>query len=96
MLLSYESAWIAVLNHIFVSCEDVEGETWDANLAALGVDAWQRPLPEPWEAQMIASWDRIFDLAGLHAGGAWSDDIQATFEELRLEDVIQVTHYKTR
>lgn len=96
ILLSCEPAWVAVLNDIFIPYTYAEGEMWDVNLEKLGINDQQRPLPEPWQSQLIASWERIFDLPGLRAGNAWSDIVQATFEELRLEDVVQVKSYTIR
>ena len=93
VLLSLEHAWIALLNHIFVCYTDVEGVEWDVALEQNGIDDRHRPLPEPWQSQLVASWERIFDLPGLFAGEAWPDTVQATFEELRLSDVIQVTPF---
>lgn len=96
VLPSNEMAWIAVLNHIFVSYTDIEGQEWDTALEEQNIDDRQRPLPEPWQSQLAVSWERIFDVSGLRAGGDWSDIVQVTFEEMRLADVIEVRPFTVR
>lgn len=96
VLLSNESAWIAVLNYIYVSYTDTEGEKWREVLEQHKIDDRNRPLPEPWQSQLVESWERIFDLDGLRNGGAWADVVQATFEELRLANVVSVQPFSIR
>ena len=96
VLLSYESAWFAVLNGLFVAYTDAEYEKWDQEIDERGLNEWRRPLPEPWESQLVKSWDNIFDLNNLNNSGGWSNIIQANFEELRLADVVAVKHFKVR
>lgn len=96
VLLSHESAWLAVLNSLFVAYTDAESEKWDQELEERGLNEWRRPLPEPWESQLVKSWDNIFDLDKLNNSGGWSNVVQANFEELRLVDVVAVKHFKVR
>ena len=96
VLLSYEAAWLVVLNGLFVACTDAESELWDQELEERGLNEWQRPLPEPWESRLVRSWDNIFDLNKRNNSGGWSDVVQATFEELRLTDVVAVKPFKVR
>jgi hypothetical protein len=97
VLLSDYMAWHAVLNHHFLGLTDGEGEAWDAELAMCGIDQYLPTLPDPWNGWMRRSWERIFDLDALAAGGSWSaESVQATFERLELAHVVAVTEFVTR
>ena len=96
VLLSYESVWIAVLNYIFVPYTELEAQKWYEALEQNNIDDRKRPFPEPWQSQLVASWERIFDLEGLRDNIKWPDILQATFEELRLSDVVQVQPFAMR
>jgi hypothetical protein len=97
VLLSDYYAWHKVLYTSYLAATEAEAAAWDAELSEhrLGEAPW--PLPEPWRLRVTKSWERIFDVTGLAAGGYLSGElIQATFEELRLQDVIDVKHFVTR
>jgi hypothetical protein len=97
VLLSNESTWIVVLNRWYLALTGTEDEQWEAELAAQNLDPLASSLPEPWHSRRLASWERIFDLEALAAGGSWSTDrVQATFERLELADVVEVTEFTTR
>ncbi len=96
VLLSHESAWLAVLNGLYVGYTDSESEKWYQEMKEHGLNEWRRPLPEPWESQLVKSWDKIFDLDNLNNSGGWSDVVQASFEELKLVDVVKVQPFEVR
>lgn len=97
ILLSAYGAWHCVLSRWYLPYatdpEDYEreGDAWNAEAKAHGVDTYQNsvPLPEPWESRMRASWERIFDVDDLRE----TNTIQATFERLELAEVVRVTEF---
>jgi hypothetical protein len=97
VLLSAYGAWHYVLNRWYLpyATEEEsyqrEGDAWDAEAKAHGVDTYQNslPFPEPWESRMRASWERIFDVDVLRE----ANTIQATFERLELAEVVRVTEF---
>ena len=94
-------AWDVVYCGNFLSFTQSEQETWNAAMrrAVPDEDLW--PLPEPWRAELEASWLRLFD-PQLPSDG-WADILgksnsssranEAVFETLRLQDVRRVTHF---
>ena len=94
VLLSGYNDWENVLIRRFVAIDGIEGEIeeeyWEKGAEAEGVIITvDRLYKEPWESQMRSSWERIFKV---HEN---KNDriIQASFEELRLEDVVKVTEF---
>jgi len=89
-LLSDFDAWHAVLNRAYLALSEEEDEAWYQALPRSPASLRDWPLPEPWQSEMLASWERIFDLNAL-AASDWSGTgprhIQVTFETLRLADV---------
>ena len=72
--------------------EDYEREldAWQEEAVRHGVDVYgHNPFVEPWETQMQASWQRIFDVEERRP----TETIQATFERLELGDVVKVTEF---
>ena len=91
VLLSDEEAWYTVLNRWYCSYNEAEEDVWEAKLKALGAN--KDSLPAELEAEMEASWERIFDPEapiGWYASGEY----QATFEFLHLSAVRRVTHFR--
>ena len=96
VLLSAFSAWEMILGNGYVAFTDEEYERWESCLQEYGSCQSGWPLPEPWFSATVQSWVRIFDIPGLRRGGAWYvGRIQATFEELRLSEVVSVTPFVT-
>jgi hypothetical protein len=98
VLLSDFNGWHSVLNDSFLSHDEAEDEQFDRQEKRLGF-RYGTPRPEPLRSRVLASWERIFDLTGGDPEwrGKVSDrGIQATFWELRLQDVTQVTFYTDR
>jgi hypothetical protein len=92
-LLSDFYDWHLPLNLGYVATDMAEYDAWEAELEKHGVaSAW--PLPEPWHSRLFASWERIFDLSP--SEGRPRSWVQATFEELRLADVVVVTEFTHR
>ncbi|MGE5293979.1 MAG: DUF3841 domain-containing protein [Solirubrobacterales bacterium] len=98
VLLSDFSRWHAVLNNSFLAYDEAEDD--DFRRKENGTQftlsgARTRHL----QSKVIASWDRIFDLRRLDSdwwGRTSQMAIQATFWELRLTDVRNVTFYTDR
>jgi hypothetical protein len=98
VLLSDFEKWHFVLGGWFLSYDEAEDEQFDREKTRLGY-RYTDPHPEPLKARVRASWDRIFDLKGGDPdwfGKASKQAIQATFWELRLKDVTDVTFYTDR
>jgi hypothetical protein len=87
VLLSGETSWYIVLNDgYYASSEDDDGIEAEY--------AWYEHLSGDIQQEVkIASWERIFDI---FASPESSQFIQATFWELRLEQVIAVRRFKGR
>jgi hypothetical protein len=97
VLLSDYMSWHAVLNGRYLALCEEEESVWYACLAKRGIDRFVWPLPEPWFSKMVTSWERMFDLRDLVSKGYWSTGcVQATFECLELESVVEVTEFMTR
>ncbi|MCX6029858.1 MAG: DUF3841 domain-containing protein [Chloroflexi bacterium] len=90
LLLSDFDAWHIVLNQGYLALTEAEDEAWDARFRAAVPDSRAWPPSEPWHSEILASWERIFDLEALAASEYWGAGaryVQTTFETLRLADV---------
>ena len=98
VLLSDFDAWHCVLNRSYLALTEEEDEAWEARFRSAVPDPYAWPPPEPWYSEILASWERIFDLHALAAtdwrGG--ERHLQATFECLRLADVRRVKPFVAR
>lgn len=61
---------------------EAEGEAFNEELAAAGVEWMDRPYPEPFWSRVTASWERIFDVQ------EGCKDVQATFWRFGLDQVV--------
>ena len=82
ILLSDFDAWHCVLNGWCLTDTEAEDTAFNAALEAAGIP-WGWPYPEPFRAQVMGSWLRIFDL-DRPADPAWAGPpaervVQATF-----------------
>lgn len=96
VLLSTYGEWHCVLNRGYLPAslvwEDYEREldTWEEEAARHGVNVHgHAPFVEPWETQLQASWERVFEVEERRP----KQTIQATFERLELGDVVKVTEF---
>lgn len=94
VVLSNFAAWEMVLGEGYVNTTSQEALSWETALIEAGIDDGTKPLPESWQIQLTDSWKRIFDLQALKDGRCWSTArVQATFEKLRMIDVVDATTF---
>ncbi len=98
VLLSDFNDWHYVLNEWYLSDNEAEDEHFEQELEELG-HKWSAPYRKPLQAKMHASWERIFELRG--GDPVWGNrplkrSVQATFWELRLKDVTDITFFTNR
>lgn len=96
VLLSGFDAWHYVLNRWYLSPhgehddEDQETEEWHRRVEARGINPYHTdPLPEPFETEMRASWENIFDVEARRP----TETVQAVFETLNFADVVKITEF---
>lgn len=94
VLLSLFIPWNMVLMHGYVASSREEDLVWEERLSGAGLGWNDYPLPEPWQTELVRSWERIFDLSCMASGGSWhTDQVQATFFRMAMKDVAKVTAY---
>ena len=104
VLLSDFDAWHIVLARDYLALTEEEDEAWEGRArAATGMDFPRfEALPSDLQAEVRASWERIFDLDALNAAPLWHADrndtqfVQAVLEEVRLDQVVRVTPFVAR
>jgi hypothetical protein len=91
-------AWETVFFGKFLSFDNKERLDWERRLreAVPDEDLW--PLPEPWQAEVEASWERLFDPALPQSSdhefhGRLGATREAVFGLLRRPTVCRVTHF---
>lgn len=90
VLLSDFEVWHMPLNRSPVCLAEAESEAWDAR------PRHYNTLPLDVQAEIRATWERIFDLDALvqspywYGGDATQQRVQATLEEIRRDDVVCV------
>jgi hypothetical protein len=94
LLLDFET-WHCVLNRWHVSLSWRDSRAWDRRVEAL--PQWWS-LPPRMEAELEASWERVFDLETLRRAKLWGpvDRIQGVTEFVRLDDVRSVDGFVSR
>jgi hypothetical protein len=95
LLFDYD-AWHAVLNGWYLSLTEAEDGRWEEKLRRRSAN--RKRLPSDLQAEMEASWERVFDLPALDESG-WVGSVryvQAVLEEIRLEEVREVTPFIAR
>lgn len=98
VLLSDFADWHFPLNDFFLPFDETESEQFDREEKEAGYDC-RGPRPEPLQSRVLTSWERIFDFTREcrdWRGRFRARDIQATFWELRMEHVRDVTFYTDR
>lgn len=98
VLLSDFDDWHSVLNNWYHTLNEAEFDAFCAEIDAAGVP-WGGPYPEPFQARITASWERIFAKDRSDVDPAWSGDpgqrsIQATFWKLSLRQVRRIEKFK--
>jgi len=101
VLLSDFTLWHHVLNYWYVARSEADDLAFERLVEAQG---WGNPPPHPFpdpaiHGRVVRSWDRIFDIDfedEYVTGPLDRKAIQATFWELRLDDVRDVTHFRAR
>lgn len=97
VLLSDFIAWHSVLNGWYLALSEAECDAWESSLPR-GCH-WYEELPPDRQREVRASWERVFDLENLALAKDWlgtGEYIQATIEEVHLEDIIEVTTFVAR
>jgi len=101
VLFSDFDLWHYVLNYWYLPTTLSDGEQFEALLSQQGLSFHDsKPLPEAKFHSMIEqSWQKIFDFSWTNEDIAYpitQKSIQATFWELRLEEVQQVDYFVAR
>jgi hypothetical protein len=98
VVLSDFDKWHYVLNYWYLEENEEDGELFDKEIKKRGLDYYQqKPLPDPYYHQKIVdSWKRIFDIESRNEEEKRSLSIQATFWELKLEQVRKVDFFVAR
>ena len=101
VLLSDFELWHYVLGYWYLAANDAEDVYVDAALTAKRLDPFRQKLlaDDYWHRQILASWERIFDLQGTTIKRGWPPEhksIQAVLWEIRREDVRRVQFFVAR
>ncbi|MBI4434186.1 DUF3841 domain-containing protein [Candidatus Uhrbacteria bacterium] len=94
VLLSDFDGWHFVLNRLPFTWTKREDDAWDQRLSLP-----YQLLSSELRSEVERSWERAFELRRPRGSRAWLgnlDAIQATFAELRMEDVVRVTPFVGR
>ena len=98
VLLSDFSDWHFPLNNFFLPLDETEDERFEQEEKRTRF-TFSGARTSPLQSVVFASWERIFDLSREcrdWRGRFRATDVQATFWELRIEDVRDVTFYTDR
>lgn len=95
LLFDFET-WHCVLNRWHLSLSWRESREWDRRIK--GLDQYRTLLPEPFESELQAAWERVFDLARLRRTKLWGpiDKVQGVTEYVRLDEVKRVEEFIAR
>jgi hypothetical protein len=93
MLLSDFNTWHCVLNRWHLSRSWRESRDWDRRVK--GYDQFIGPLPPLLEAELQATWDRVFDFDLLRRARIWGpiDQIQGVTEYVMLTEVRRIEEF---
>lgn len=95
LLFDFQS-WHCVLNRWHLSLSWRESREWDRRSKEF--DQYRAPLPAQLEAELQATWERVFDLNRLRRSKLWGpiDEIQGVTEYVLLEEVRGVDEFVAR
>lgn len=95
LLLDFET-WHCVLNRWHLSLSWRESREWDRRIK--GLDQFRGPLPEPFESELRATWDRVFEFDKLRRTRLWGpiNEIQGVTEYVRMDEVRRVEEFVAR
>jgi hypothetical protein len=95
LLFDFET-WHCVLNRWHLSLSWQESREWDRRVK--GLDQHRTPFPEPFESELQATWERVFDLDRLRRTKLWGpiDQVQGITEYVRLDEVKRVEEFVAR
>jgi small-conductance mechanosensitive channel len=98
VVLSEFGKWHYVLNYWYLAETDQDWEAFNKEINKRGLNYFrQKPLPDPYYHQKIVdSWQRIFDIEPKNEDERRDLSIQATFWELKLEQVRKVDFFIAR
>jgi hypothetical protein len=98
VVMSDFQKWHCVLNRCHLPLTHAEADRFEARLADVTVPPGALP-PEPFASEIVQTWERVFDVDGPRTD-AWEPvdqrEIQATFWELRAEDIQSVRYFTAR
>jgi hypothetical protein len=95
VLLSPLNPWVMVMTEGYLAYSSREYEDWHIR-NGLDVDDYNIPYPAHLQHEIELSWERVFEIEKLEAGGEYSTTaIQATFGVLDISQVVRVSHYVT-
>jgi len=96
VLLSDFETWHCVLNRWHLSLTWRESREWDRRTK--GYDQFRHTLPAPLEAELQATWNRVFDLDLVHRTKLWGpvDHVQGVVDRVLLSEVRGVREFVAR
>jgi hypothetical protein len=96
VLQSDFETWHCVLNRWHLSLTWRESREWDRRVK--GYDQFRHALPESLEAELQATWDRVFDLDLVHRTKLWGlvDHVQGVVDRVLLSEVRDVREFVAR
>ncbi len=96
VLLFDFQTWHCVLNRWHLSLSRRESREWDRKTK--GFDQHATPLPPPLEAELQASWERVFEFDRLRRTKLWGpvEEIQGVTECVLLEEVRRADEFAGR
>jgi hypothetical protein len=95
LLFDFET-WHCVLNRWHLSLSWRESREWDRRTR--GLDQFRSVLPTPLEAELQATWERVFDMDLVRRTKLWgpTDSIQGVAERVLLNEVRDVREFVAR
>ena len=96
VLLSDFETWHCVLNRWHLSLSWRESREWDRRTK--DYDQFRQTLPPSLEAELQATWDRVFDLDLVHRTKLWGpvDHVQGVVDRVLLTEVCNVREFVSR
>jgi len=101
VVLSDFELWHYVLNYWYLPATKENGEAFEVELSKKGLSFYEtKPLPNTnYHKRIVKSWERIFDITCSDELFTWPQNkksIQASFWELRIENVTHIHVFTSR